>query len=338
MQYLYRKKFKIMKVLGMGNALVDILALIDDDSLLEELNLPKGSMQLIDENRKNALSKVIETKKKHIASGGSASNTITGLAKLDIHTGFIGRIGHDEYGKYYKNDLEKYHVNSHLIEREDEASGVATTFISKDGQRTFGTFLGAAAKLDVTDLREKDFEKYDYFYIEGYLVQNLDLIRGAITMAKKQGAKVILDMASYNIVETSKDFLLEIIPQYVDILFANEEEARAFTNLEPEQALDILADMAGIAIVKVGEKGSWIKKGNEKSFVPAMKVSCIDTTGAGDLYASGFIYGLIKDLPLKRCGEIGTLLAGNVIQVIGPKMDDAKWEELKEKINNTDNN
>ena len=316
-----------MKVLGMGNALVDVLALIENDSLLTQLELPKGSMQLIDATKKEGLHKAMEDKEKFLASGGSASNTITGIAKLGVNTGFIGRVGKDFFGNYYKEDLEKYNVKS-LLRICNEDSGVATTFVSKDGQRTFGTYLGAAAGLTAEDLKTEDFAGYNYFYIEGYLVQNLDLIRKAVALAHENGAKVVLDMASYNVVEASKDFLLEIIPQYVDILFANEEEAKALCNTEPEKALDIIADMVEIAIVKIGEKGSWIKRGEEKVFVPALKVDCMDTTGAGDLYASGFLYGLINSKSLKESGEIGTLLAGNVIQVMGPKMNDDKWNEL----------
>ncbi|TFD93759.1 adenosine kinase [Dysgonomonas capnocytophagoides] len=316
-----------MKVLGMGNALVDVLALIENDSLLTQLELPKGSMQLIDAAKKEALHKAMEDKEKFLASGGSASNTITGIAKLGVNTGFIGRVGKDFFGNYYKEDLEKYNVKS-LLRICNEDSGVATTFVSKDGQRTFGTYLGAAAGLTAEDLKTEDFAGYNYFYIEGYLVQNLDLIRKAVALAHENGAKVVLDMASYNVVEASKDFLLEIIPQYVDILFANEEEAKALCNTEPEKALDVIADMVEIAIVKIGEKGSWIKRGEEKVFVPALKVDCMDTTGAGDLYASGFLYGLINSKSLKESGEIGTLLAGNVIQVMGPKMNDDKWNEL----------
>ena len=321
-----------MKVLGMGNALVDILALIDDDSLLNELSLPKGSMQLIDEVKKDELNQAIKDKEKFLASGGSASNTIMGLAKLGVETGFIGQVGEDYYGNYYKEDLEKYKVNSHLIINQKEASGIATTFVSKDGQRTFGTFLGAAAGLSFQDLRNEDFVGYDYFYIEGYLVQNLDLIRGAMSLAHKHGAKIILDMASYNIVEASRDFLLEVIPQYVDIIFANEEEAKALLQTTPENALEWLSKHVDIAIVKIGPKGSWAQQGEEKVFAPALDAICTDSTGAGDLYASGFLYGLINKLSLKRCAEIGSLLAGNVIQIIGPKMDDSKWIELVDQI------
>lgn len=322
-----------MKVLGMGNALVDVLAFIDNDSLLSEFGLIKGGMQLIDETTKDTLHKLMSNQQKFLTSGGSASNTITGLAKLGIDTGFIGMVGDDFYGKYYKEDLEKYGVKSHLTVNKGEASGVATTFISKDGQRTFGTFLGSAALLDKKDLNESDFAGYDYFYIEGYLVQNLNLIRSAISMAKKQGAKVILDLASFNVVETNRDFLLQILPEMVDIVFANEEEANALLRVGAKEAIHILANQVEIAIVKAGEKGSYIKKETESVFVPAHNVSCIDTTGAGDLYAAGFIYGITQNKSLKESAEIGTLLAGSVIEQVGPKMDDLKWKDLISQIN-----
>jgi len=319
------------KVLGMGNALVDVLAIIENDGLLKSLDLPKGSMQLIDEAKLRIISKEINKLKTDIVSGGSASNTIVGLAQLGIKTGFLGRIGKDSYGEVYKNDLYKYNINAHLTEA-DEASGVASTFISKDGERTFGTYLGAAALLKAEDLKKEDFAGYDYFYIEGYLVQNYDLIRTAIQLAKNAGAKVILDMASFNIVEDSRDFLLEIIPQYVDIVFANQQEAETLLNLDVEETIGILAQRTEITIVKVGAKGSWIQKGEERVLVPALKVPCVDSTGAGDLYASGFLYGLINDYPLSVCGEIGTLLAGEVIQEVGAKISDRKWDKLKSQI------
>ena len=320
-----------MNVLGMGNALVDVLAIIEDDKTLEILELPKGSMQLIDDRKLNIVSEEINKLNKSLVAGGSASNTIVGLAALNIPTGFLGRIGKDTYGEFYKKDLEKYNVNSHLTE-VDETSGIATTFISKDGQRTFGTYLGAAALLQASELDSKVFELYKYFYIEGYLVQSHELIKRAILLAQQAGAKVILDLASYNVVEENREFLLEIIPQYVDIVFANEEEAKSLFDASAEEAVSILANVVDIAIVKTGETGSWIQQGNEKVFVPANKVDCIDTTGAGDLYAAGFIYGLIHNCSLQVSGEIGTLLASHVIQVIGPKIHDSNWSEIVDRI------
>lgn len=319
------------KVLGMGNALVDVLVAIDNDKLLGMLELPKGSMQLIDDSKLEVINKEINELQKNIVSGGSASNTIVGLAHLGIETGFLGRIGTDFYGQYYKEDLKKHNVKSHLTE-VDEASGVASTFISKDGERTFGTYLGAAALLNAGELQNADFDGYEYFYIEGYLVQSHELIEKAIILAKKAGAKVILDMASYNVVEDNREFLLRIIPQYVDIVFANEEEAMALLNQDAEVAVSTLAEQVDIAVVKIGAKGSWAQRGDEKVFVPALKVNCVDTTGAGDLYAAGFIYGLINNYPLTVCGQIGTLLAAHVIQEVGAKILENKWDEIIDEI------
>lgn len=320
------------KVLGMGNALVDVLAIIEDDKMLDMMNLPKGSMQLIDSEKFNILTKEINKLNKSIVSGGSASNTIVGLANLGIDTGFLGRIGQDFYGKYYKDDLAKHKIKSHLTE-VNEDSGVASTFISKDGERTFGTYLGAAALLCADELKAEEFKGYEYFYIEGYLVQSHELIRKAVTLAKEAGAKVILDLASYNVVEDNRDFLLEIIPQYTDIVFANEEEAKSLLNTEAEEAVSTLSKMTQIAIVKVGSKGSWIQKGSEKVFIPAYTVNCVDTTGAGDLYAAGFLYGLINNLSLEKSGKIGSMLASCVIQEIGAKINDSKWPDIKNSIN-----
>ncbi|MFV0539022.1 MAG: adenosine kinase [Dysgonomonas sp.] len=319
------------RVLGMGNALVDVLAIIDNDKTLELLELPKGSMQLIDDKKFEVLTKEINKLETNIVSGGSAANTIIGLAQLGIETGFLGRIGKDSYGTVFKSDLSKHNVSSHLTEA-DEASGVASTFISKDGERTFGTYLGTAAKLSANDLQADDFKGYKYFYIEGYLVQSHELIRKAIILAKEAGAKVILDLASYNVVEENRDFLLEIIPQYTDIVFANEEEARSLLGTDPEEAVSILAKSTEIAIVKMGAKGSWIQQGEEKVLIPTYSVNCVDTTGAGDLYAAGFIYGLINGRSLAASGQIGTTLAARVIQYIGAKVHDDDWTEIFDTI------
>lgn len=320
-----------MKVLGMGNALVDVLALIESDDSIERLDLLKGAMTLIDEKKFLELSSELEQMNKSIVSGGSASNTIVGISTLGVDAGFIGRIGKDVFGKLYKDDLLRYGVKPHLVE-VSETSGVASTFISKDGQRTFGTYLGAAALLDPADLSPRDFEGYNIFYIEGYLVQNHALIYEAIKLAKELGMRVALDLASYNIVEENLDFLSYIIPRYVDILFSNEEEALAMTGLVAEQAVSKLATMSDIAVVKAGANGSWVQHGSDKINIKADTVTCLDSTGAGDLYAAGFLYGLINDKDLKTCGVLGTLLASEVIQVIGPKIPDERWRVIKEEI------
>jgi sugar/nucleoside kinase (ribokinase family) len=140
---------------------------------------------------------------------------------------------------------------------------------------------------------------------------------------------VSLDMASFNVVEANRDFLMSIITDYVDIVFANEDEARALTGLEPEEALQAIGKLVDIAIVKTGSSGSLVKSGNEEHIIGVIDVSPIDTTGAGDLYASGFLYGLSIGLPLRECGELGALLAGNVIEFMGSKMSAERWDEIR---------
>ncbi len=213
-------------------------------------------------------------------------------------------------------------------------SGVASTFISSDGERTFGTYLGAAASLKAEDLTLEMFKGYAYLFIEGYLVQDHEMILHAIELAKEAGLQICLDMASYNIVANDLEFFSLLINKYVDIVFANEEEAKAFTGEEPEEALRAIAKKCSIAIVKVGANGSYIRKGTEEIKVSAIPVEKVrDTTGAGDYFASGFLYGLTCGYSLEKCAKIGSILSGNVIQVIGTTISPERWDEIKLNIN-----
>ncbi len=319
------------KVLGMGNALVDILTTLEDDALLNKFNLPKGSMQLVNHEISTLVNEGTSHLKKQIASGGSAANTIHGLAKLGIETGFIGKVGKDDFGRFFRSDLESSYITPLLLE-SDTSTGKAMALISPDTERTFATYLGAAVEMNANDIYPEHFKNYDYFHIEGYLVQNHSLIEKAVAVAKENGLIITLDMASYNVVEENMEFLNKILKDYVDIVFANEEEARAFTGKEPVKAVEDFARLCDIAIVKIGKKGSIIKNKNNNHHVSPYDVKSIDTTGAGDLYAAGFIYGLIQGYSLNKCGSLGSLLAAKIIEVIGPKMDEKNWYEVRQKI------
>jgi sugar/nucleoside kinase (ribokinase family) len=319
------------KVLGMGNALVDIMIRLEDDQLLDKLGLPKGSMQLVDAVRSQAILDKLEKYPKSYSAGGSAANTIHGLAMLGVPAGYIGVIGEDELGGSFVKDMINAGVEPHMIHSPQE-TGRAIAFVTSDSERTFATYLGAAVELGADHLPGFNFRKYDYLHIEGYLVQNHDLVRTAVSLAKENGLTVSLDLASYNVVEANLEFLREIVEKYVDIVFANEEEAKAFTGKEPREALDEISRITVIAVVKTGSKGSLIKSGDEMVEIGVIHVIPIDTTGAGDLYASGFLYGQSLDLSLVKCGEIGALLAGNVIEVIGSKMGAEKWVEIRRMI------
>jgi len=319
------------KVLGLGNALVDVLISIENDDILKQLNLPRGSMQLVDESFLTLATESTKGLKQSIAAGGSAANTINGIANLGMKCSFIGKISNDKFGEYYHDDMVKNGINPILLKGKAQ-TGRATVFISKDSERTFGTYLGAAIEMVPEELTPEMFDGYSYFHIEGYLVQNHELIRKAMKLAHAKGVKISLDLASYNVVEANREFLREMIDMYVDILFANEEEAKAFTGKSPEESLHELASLVEIAVVKIGSKGSMIKRNQEVEKVGVIKVTCVDTTGAGDLYAAGFLYGLAKKLSLKKCGEIGAVLSGKVIEFVGPKMDEATWKEINRMI------
>ncbi|WP_418946603.1 adenosine kinase [Phocaeicola plebeius] len=317
------------KIIGMGNALVDVLVRIDDDSLLEKLHLPKGSMQLIQEDTLSEIRKYTSGMKIHRSTGGSAGNTVCALAALGANPGFIGKVGQDETGAFFVDTLRQRGVNA-LLATCDLPSGIASTFISTDGERTFGTYLGAAATLRAEDLSRKMFAGYNYLYIEGYLLQDHDLMLRAVQLAKEEGLQVCLDMASYNVVEAERDFFDQLIVKYVDIVFANESEALAYTGKAPHEALEEIASKCSIAVVKTGKEGSLVKKGTEVIQLLSCPIdNVLDTTGAGDFYAAGFMYGLTCGYSLEKCVQISTILATAVIQEVGTTLPAKKWDEIK---------
>lgn len=321
------------KIIGLGNALVDVLALLDGDEVLAKMQLPKGSMTLIDADKLAIINAYFNGMNTHMATGGSAGNVIHALACLGADTGFVGKIGRDAYGSFFQKNLQEHHIEAQLMISSELPSGVASTFISPDGERTFGTYLGAAASLQADELRPEMFRGYAYLFVEGYLVQDYALISRAMELAKAEGLKICLDMASYNVVAADHTFFYSLVERYVDIIFANEEEARAFTGKEPEEALSVIGKMCEIAVVKVGPRGSYVCRGTEKLHVEALPVDrVVDTTGAGDYFAGGFLYGLISGCSLVECAKIGTLTSGRVIQVVGAELPAEQWEEIRKEI------
>lgn len=319
------------KILGMGNALVDIMTTVPNDGVLKQFNLPKGSMQLVDSSLSQKIADSTSQYNQKITAGGSAANTIHGLAHLGAPCGFLGKIGTDEMGRLFKSDLEKSGVTPHLL-TSSTASGRAIAFVTPDSERTFATYLGAAVELTAQEIDRAVFSQYDYFYIEGYLVQNHDLIETAIKTARSLSMKVAIDLASYNVVAENLDFLHRMAKDYVDIIFANEEEAKAFTGKDAEAAADELAAMCDIAVVKVGKRGSIIRNGNNVYRIGIIDANCIDTTGAGDLYAAGFMYGLASGYSLDKCGKIGSLLSGKVIESLGAQISAENWKIIDEEM------
>ncbi len=175
------------------------------------------------------------------------------------------------------------------------------------------------------------FKDYDILYLEGYLITDFKVIETACRIARENKMMIALDLSSYNVVEGYLDQFKEIIEKYVDILFANEQEAKAFTGREPEKALTMLSELSEIVILKVGAEGSWVKSKDELIKISAFPVQCIDTTGAGDLYAAGFLYGFSHGMNLEKCGILGSLMAGKVIETVGARMDHGKIHRNKKR-------
>lgn len=320
-------------ILGIGNALTDILAVLPDETLLKTYHLPKGSMQHVDMETGDKIWQALKPLGVKYVAGGSAANTITCTSIFGMPSSFIGKIGDDELGLLFKSDQEQYGVNTMLLKSE-HSSGRSMVFVSGgNAERTFAVYLGAALDFVPEDLKPDYFEGHDYFHIEGYLVQNQALIRKAVELAHDAGCIISLDMASYNVVESNNTFLHDIIDRYVDIVFANETEAKAFTKLsDPKESLEEISTHCKIAVVKVGKDGSWVRSGDEEYQIPAWPAEPVDATGAGDTYAAGFLYGHSLGMPLKVCGEIGSIIAAKVVEVIGTKMDVNRWKEADKQI------
>ena len=321
------------RVLGFGNALVDVLARVDDDTILEALQLPKGSMQLIDAERYRYISDQLAKMETTRATGGSACNTILALGRLGMSPGVVGKIGNDDNGRFFEESCHRNGIWPNLL-RSEKATGVASTFISPDGQRTFGTYLGAAAEMCAEEIDEALLEAYDYVYIEGYLVQNHDLLRRIVAAAKAKATPICLDLASYNIVADEIAFFTELLPN-VDILFANQQEAETFTGeSDPEAALLKLGDICRTVVVKTGGAGAKAKRDAEVVNVAARPVQqVLDTTGAGDFFAAGFLYGLSNGCELAECVYKGTVLAAYVIEVAGTHLPEETWDAIRAEMN-----
>ena len=322
---------KANTVLGIGNALVDIMIAIPEDSILDDFGLPRGSMTLVDSVVSSRIYDATLKYQVDRTTGGSAANTIHGLASLGGKCGYAGKIGRDELGSLFSDEFRQIGVTTHLP-YSDLDTGRVMAMVSTDSERTMATFLGAASELTPSDFNAGLLSRYDILYVEGYLVQDHNLIETILRTGHEEGLRVAIDLSSYNIVAQNLEFLKYLVRNYVDIVFANEEEAHAFTGLQPEAALDEIARICSIAVVKTGKKGSMVRRGEDVFIIDPVEAAAVDTTGAGDSYAAGFLYGLTRGLSLKKCGDIASLTAARAVESMGARIPDSVWPGLLEKV------
>ncbi len=312
-------------IAGIGSALVDILVK-EDDEFVTESGAAKGGMTYVDSALIDRLMKDAGSEPS-VVPGGSACNTIMGVGKLGGSARFIGKLGKDDLGSLFENRLQESNVEPVLF-HSASPTGRVLSIITPDAQRSMLTYLGASAEIGPGEVTEQCFENAAIVHVEGYLLFSGELIIAAMEAAKKAGALVSLDLASYTVVEASKNLLDSILDKYVDIILANEDEAKALTGYDDEaRAVGVLSEKAGIAVVKIGERGSYLaRKGGEIIRVePFGDGGIIDTTGAGDLWASGFLFGLVNGYPLEKCGDFGSICGYEVCRVVGTDIPEKTW-------------
>ena len=320
-----------MRIIGIGNALLDVLLQLDSDTVLTEMGVKKGAMDLIDESRMREIQKAQSGLQRSEAPGGSVCNTMRAMARLGAEVGYIGKIGSDNTGKIYEEETNKAGVNPFFV-HADGISGCSTVLISPDGERTMATYLGPAATLSDDEIPDEIFQPYDCLYMEGYLISAEKLFLPMLRRAKRLGLKVALDLSNFNIVNGFKDLLKEVIPEYVDILFSNESEAEAYTGMTAREAVNVITKDVEISVVTIGKDGVLVGENNRVIHNPALDSNVIDTTGAGDNFAAGFLYGYSLGATLEQSAKIGTLLSANVIETVGAQIEEERWAKIKLKV------
>lgn len=321
-------------ILGIGNALTDITFMLPDNSVLEELGLPAGSMNHIGRDQRDRILRSLEGCKCGTVPGGSAANTIVAAATLGLRCGFVGIVGDDRIGMDYIENMVANGVESRLLEGK-EPSGTSLALInSNDGERTFATYLGAALELVPEIIDENLFDGYDCLHMEGYLMQSPGVLEKIMKIARMKGMTISFDLGSYNIVEKNLPLMESLVEKYVDIVFANDAEATAFTGKKPEVAARMISSMGEgkVSVVKLGAEGSLVCGAGELYRICAKNVKAIDTTGAGDAYAAGFLYAYSCGAGLYECGLCGTILASEAVVELGPKIGKNGWEVAKMEI------
>ena len=315
----------------MGSALIDILA-HEDEAFLCKTGAVKGGMiyvnkEFIDETLS------LSSQPPALVPGGSACNTVVGVSKLGGAARFVGKCGTGAMGEFFENDLKRQNVEPVLL-RSGSPTGRVLSIITPDAQRSMFTFLGASAETTPDEIAQDCFTNAAIVHIEGYLLFNPKLISKVLKTAKKAGARISLDLASFNVVKESHEQLQHIVESYVDILIANEDEALAYTGHKDEvHAIQALAADVEIAVLKVGQRGSFIARSDQiVPIQPKTGAAIIDTTGAGDLWAAGFLYGLVNGYALEQCGELGSACGYEVCQVVGANIPDAGWERIRKLI------
>lgn len=323
------------KILGVGSPLVDLLLNVDDSFLKEHVSGAKGGMEMVEPEVISALV-TLSGKTPEKAPGGSAGNTVFALAKMGIPCAMLGKLGHDEKGEFYRAAFRSNGGDDgYFIPTSEAPTGSCLSLVTPDAERTMRSALGASLLLNEKEIINTDFSPFDLVYIEGYMLFS-PVFDTLIRRAKEAGCRIGFDLASFEVAGIFREKLLgEILPDYVDLLFANEEEAAALlgNDMSPADMAAGLGRYCEVVVVKSGVRGSIAVRGTEKVQIPAFVVpDPVDTTAAGDLYAAGFICGLARGASLEKCGAAGARISSEVVKVFGSVLCKEAWDKVFEEI------
>ncbi len=316
-------------VIGVGGCIMDIVVKVSQKTY-KNLSGTLGGAQVVDEP---TLSKMIKSVNSNpqLVPGGSCANTIKGLAKTGKKTAFFAKRGDDEIGTLLEKNLKDNNVDP-LLAICSEPTGHLASFVNPQGKRTFFVCPGATLALTSKDFTSEVFKKGKIVHIEGYFLRNNDAIDACMKMAKEAGCLVSFDLGCFELVREHKEKILDLIKNYVDILIANKFEAKELTGKSPKEACREIQKIAKVAIVLTGKRGCWVGSQGKVVSSLGLPANVIDTTGAGDLYTSGFLYALLERKPLEECAYIGNIFGKSVIEHIGAEIPEDKWAPIFQEL------
>lgn len=315
------------EIVGMGAPILDYIVEVSEQ-FLEKIPGAKAGMVPVDyEMLKKIISDVGVEPLTFL--GGSAANTIRGLASLGHHCAFIGKIGNDSAGKKIVQGMSQLGISTKFLLTSSKPTAQVVCLITPDKERTMRSFLGANQEMSAQDLTHEMFSNAKLVHFEGYTLLNLPLMQKGMEIAKEEGAKISFDMGSFELVAKHKDTIINIVSQYVDVIFANREEIQVLSGLNPEKGCAELQDIFETVVVLLGKEGCIVGSGLERFHHPGYPVHLpVDTTGAGDLFASGFLHGYLQGKMLEECANYGSLAGSAVVKVRGVELPSQIWNDI----------
>ena len=321
-----------VEAIGIGSPLVDLILRVDEAFLRDEVPGHKGGMEFIDAD---SIQTLIHRAGKlpHQAPGGSAANITVGLARLGIGAAFVGATGADTFGGFYAEAMISSRVQPRLIDHRTLPTGRVLALVTPDGERTMRTCLGAAAALDPDSLSPATFAGAKLVVVEGYSLFNHELARAIVRNARAAGCKIALDLAALEVVQANREVIHELFAMGIDVVFANQDEAAVWLPGDPAAALEDLAGRATVAVVKLGKHGIIAAAGSERVRVAGTPVDHpLDTIGAGDCFAAGFLAGWLRGASLDACGRLGCACGAAIVQVEGAQLSPQQWLHLRGRL------